>query len=377
MMFGWLVLSAGFLLVVSLATVGGSRPSYVGAIVLSFAAAAFALCAGSTILLWNALLVSLVALACHVSGTRRRTFVATSVIGTVVAYLGVIVFLAIPEQREWARLEESYPIESLTERLQYEQRAKKSPVAVSATQHALNSPRFEMFESSLDEQSGKVQLREISLKRLHESSVNRFIDSQGFGVGRMMRWRPSASQVELPEPEPIPMPVYRDGRPHASAIGQSRIPDTIQEELKQGADVHEDSLLSFFNPRGFGYVPDRDHVVGFQPHAFFRAPQVASQWWIDRLELVSLLRHEEPAVYLSEHLPRMQELREADTRPLDDFEQEALAALRRGEDIKEQSTPDRIRMLGAIRAAKQCLKCHSVERGELLGAFSYDLRREP
>ena len=31
---------------------------------------------------------------------------------------------------------------------------------------------------------------------------------------------------------------------------------------------------------------------------------------------------------------------------------------------------------GSIRAVKQCLSCHSVERGELLGVFSYALRRE-
>lgn len=373
----WLVLSAGFLLVVSLATLGGSRPSYGGSIVLSVAAATCALCTGSMLLFWNALVVGLVAFACHVSGTRRRTFVATSVIGTVAAYLGVIVFLAIPEQREWARLEESYPIESLTERLQYERGAKKGSVDASATQQALSSPRFEVFESSLDERSWDVQLREISLKRLHASSVDRFVDSQGFGVARMRLLRPSPSRVELPEPEPIPMPVYGDGMPQPSTIGDARPSKASPDDTRQAADLHEDSLLSFFDPRGFGYVRDRDHVVGFQPHAFSRAPSVAKKWWIDRLELVSLLKHEEPAVYLSEHLPRMQELRDAETRPLDDFEQEALAALRRGEDIKEQSTPDRIRMLGAVRAVKQCLKCHSVERGDLLGAFSYDLRREP
>jgi hypothetical protein len=31
-------------------------------------------------------------------------------------------------------------------------------------------------------------------------------------------------------------------------------------------------------------------------------------------------------------------------------------------------------MLGAIRARDTCLKCHSVDKNELLGAFSYDLR---
>ena len=34
-------------------------------------------------------------------------------------------------------------------------------------------------------------------------------------------------------------------------------------------------------------------------------------------------------------------------------------------------------MLGAIRAVKQCQECHEVKRGKLLGAFSYELFRDP
>ena len=95
------------------------------------------------------------------------------------------------------------------------------------------------------------------------------------------------------------------------------------------------------------------------------------------LDLVSVLKFEAPAVYLTESLPRMDELRDAPTRPLDAFEQEALAALRRGEDLMAQETSDRMRMLGSLRAAKQCVGCHNAEHGELLGAFTYKLTRQP
>src|SRR5262249_61836230 len=98
-----------------------------------------------------------------------------------------------------------------------------------------------------------------------------------------------------------------------------------------------------------------------------------TRWAVERLELVGLLKYEEPVVYLSDYLPRMDELRDAPTRPLDAFEQEALAALRGGQDLMVQDGPDRMRMLGSLRAAKQCLRCHRVEHGELLGAFSYRL----
>ena len=36
-----------------------------------------------------------------------------------------------------------------------------------------------------------------------------------------------------------------------------------------------------------------------------------------------------------------------------------------------------ILMMGALRASKQCLQCHDVQRGELLGTFSYEMLRDP
>lgn len=71
----------------------------------------------------------------------------------------------------------------------------------------------------------------------------------------------------------------------------------------------------------------------------------------------------------------MEELRDAPTRALAPFETRALAALNTGEDVvTEQPSADVLQMVGAIRAARQCLECHQVQRGALLGAFSYELR---
>ena len=97
---------------------------------------------------------------------------------------------------------------------------------------------------------------------------------------------------------------------------------------------------------------------------------------MSHLDLVSLLKFAEPRVYLSDHLPRMDELRNAKTRALNEFEQQALPQLRNGEDIVVDQQLNTIHMMGAVRAAKQCLDCHSVRRGELLGAFSYLLDRK-
>ena len=71
-----------------------------------------------------------------------------------------------------------------------------------------------------------------------------------------------------------------------------------------------------------------------------------------RLELVSLLKHDTPKVYVAEHLPNMEELRDAETRKLNDFERQSLASLRDGEDVIVQATLNRIHLFGSLRPAK-------------------------
>src|SRR5262249_5097490 len=121
-------------------------------------------------------------------------------------------------------------------------------------------------------------------------------------------------------------------------------------------------------------VKDRRHVAGFQPHQFSRVPTTEERWEVRRLELVGLLLHEKPVVYVTEHLPRMDEVGAAPTRSLDSFETTALERLRHGEDLLSTEADGVMRMLGAVRSVKQCVKCHGGERGDLLGAFSYTLR---
>lgn len=99
-------------------------------------------------------------------------------------------------------------------------------------------------------------------------------------------------------------------------------------------------------------------------------------WQVIRLDLVSLWLNDPPAVYVSDNLSRMGELRSAPTQPLDEFEVASLKRVADGERlVTTHFTADWIRMVGAIRASRACLNCHDVERGGLLGAFSYDLRR--
>jgi hypothetical protein len=139
--------------------------------------------------------------------------------------------------------------------------------------------------------------------------------------------------------------------------------------------MHQSNLLDFVNVSGFGYVNDRRHVAGFQSHRFSKQPEPVELWKLQTLNLVGLVMYDKPVAYVSDNLPRMDELREAPTRSLDPFELRGLAALRGGEDLFARQTPDGLRMLGALRCAQQCADCHGATRGHLLGAFSYTFAR--
>jgi hypothetical protein len=148
-------------------------------------------------------------------------------------------------------------------------------------------------------------------------------------------------------------------------------PDAPPERL------HLHSVLNFVHVDGFGYVKDRRHVAGFRPHQFRQPPgEEDPSWKVETLELVGLVVHPEPVGYVSASLPRMDLLRDAPLRPLDTFENQGLGDLREGTELFVRRQGPNVRMLGAIRAARQCVACHDCERGTLLGAFSYTLRKE-
>jgi hypothetical protein len=245
--------------------------------------------------------------------------------------------------------------------------------------------QLSQMEDLMEGLEGSSWLRIQSLKRLHEDSVTTFINSPGFGIAR--RFEPRKEYIDLPDIEPISLPGVATNAPRNDA-GMTRIvPSPVDSFARTPAEenlreLHRDSVVDFVNKKGFGLIDDKGHVTGFQAHHFHAVPQLkegpgqTQRWRIQSLELVSLLKQDEPGVYLSKNLPRMDELREAPTRPLHPFETSALPALKGGEDLQVDTTADRIRLLGSIRAIKQCLTCHEGQRGDLLGAFSYCLVRE-
>ncbi|HTU26434.1 MAG TPA: hypothetical protein VMF30_13595, partial [Pirellulales bacterium] len=141
--------------------------------------------------------------------------------------------------------------------------------------------------------------------------------------------------------------------------------------------LHEIGENDLLNPERFGYVRDVDHVAGFQPHRFTKLPELEGRkqlrWLLVRLELIGLLKYDRPKAYVTENLPRLDELGEAATRDVDDFEQAALTRLQTDQDVVIDESPTEIRMVGSLRAGNDCLECHSVRRGELIGALTYRL----
>ena len=137
--------------------------------------------------------------------------------------------------------------------------------------------------------------------------------------------------------------------------------------------LHRASELDFLDPESFGGLIDApSKVAGFVEHALHYPPSASLEdpdmWTIERLELVSLLKFDEPRVYVLDHLPRMDQLiaDNVETRPLDEFESQALQKLQTEEDVVVTHAGARYRMLGSLRAANQCLNCHSAQRGDLL-----------
>ena len=302
----------------------------------------------SLLLTLNALFTAFVAAACWTVGARRRWFLASALAATVAAY-GVA---ARPNLAAWDAVKNDYPLESLAGRLAYEDRPRTAPAdgAPDPARLAHLEERFERAEMDFG-----CFPRAVSLECLHGGVVQQFVNSPGFGVGRIY-FRPD--------------PMYLKPGPWQSLA-------TGEPSFRYTADdlptAHEGNILAFLDPIDFGYARDREHVAGFRPHQFHVQPHTPRRWRLSELDLVGLLKYGGPVVYPTANLWRMDQLAEAPTRPPDSFEEEGLTRLRHGEDLIVRESSERLRALGSLRAVKQCLRCHHAHEGELLGAFSYEL----
>jgi hypothetical protein len=353
-----LVLSAVLLVAVNLAARRPTRPvtlTAVGGLVLGGGAPFVCLSIFPTVAL-QALLLCAIGPAWRWSGRGPGRYFGLSVGATLVAYAFVVVESVVPTQKEYVRLRDQYPYESMEGRV---------PLLPAGRAPAHDPLRVAALEEQIERNAGSA-IRAGELKGLHEGAVWLFVNSPGFGVARMSSG-PTESGLKYGLRDGPPPP---QTGPHAPVppAGSSAEPEPAPD--RGSLDVlHTAGVAEFVHPRGFGFFKDRRHVAGFQGHGFGEVP-ASPRWEVVRLELVGLLMHEAPVVYVSDRLPRMDYVRGGPTRPLDPFEVEGLAALRQGEDLFARGS----RLVGSVRATQQCLGCHGGSRGELLGAFTYTLR---
>jgi hypothetical protein len=355
-------------------------------------------------------LVGLGLLFAALAGIAARSWrVGLLPVAAVLALAAAFGAVSFNRYREFAALIDKHPAVSVADRLAYETHGSR-PVPDSATTTvtageagAADAPlpepigaEVKRLEDRLYDWSGddgRLSRRAYALARLrslHARMVFDFTIAEGFGVGRMFPRGVRRDLIEIPDLPTLNLPESAEpvsGETPSLAAGGLAAPGAVPGQ-PAGAPTHEDlrtaheaGVVDFANRTGFGNIASREQVFGFQSHGFRKLPEVGGnnatpRWYVASLELVSLLKHETPAAYVSKNLPRMDELAAAPTRPLDDFETDALRQLRQGEELVVDEQADELRMLGSLRAAKQCTECHSVARGDLLGAFTYRLRRD-
>ncbi len=286
-------------------------------------------------------------------------------------------------------LRERYPIENLAPRLEYENAvvgdSNTTFGAVYSTSKALSPAVSERLARS--DADNSESYRAFALRELHRQQTSKFITRPGQGRRRVAT--PSELlEAEVPLAESLPLP-QRDDESFIAIDGKTirskplteddQHPEAAIPEQDTLLKLHDDGLGRFANSYWWGATMGMQRAAGFVSHRFMaQMPSLDSSaadlaWSITRLELVSLLKHKEPRVYVSKELPQLEKLQSVATRELDQFEEQSLAKLWHDEDIVVVEESHHIRMLGSLRAQEACLECHSVKHGQLLGAFSYEL----
>ena len=354
-------------------------------------------------------------------------FQSIALVGTIGAY-GLAMFHYIPAYREHQELRSRFPAVDLKPRLAEERPLLTASGPASAEIDVAGdvkaAPKYDaralreqddVFRQYLDLNTFRIELAKKdrrlafrALAQVHEGFVADFIAQPGVGRTRLpgvklLRKDSFIEEVEdvrldIP-PEPIRQPDSLESSPLSA--GRSHFPDEPPDagslhpaatfravshitERPELESLHRHNVANFVPLYSLGGV-DRDlKARGFEPHAFRLSPMQSDAvprptgWRLSRLELVSLLKHRPPAVYVSEHLPAMEELRTAPTRPTKPFESDAIARLIGGEDLVAGfSNEGDLAMVGSIRAIADCRECHQVPVGGLLGAFTYRLKPIP
>lgn len=314
-------------------------------------------------------LLGTLAAALGVWAVRRhhaRRFWPLSATAVVTAYGVAFLLFSAPQMRQSARLRQEFPFESMADRVPEPAGAGPLPAAAEGALVTL--------DEEVRSQAHRGWIRDRQLVQIHERTTDQFVSAPGFGVGRVAAFVGPPSRETLGQEWRGSVPDQPG--PRGTSAGDADPPGDGEPVAAGGGlqEMHRAAALDFLNPEGWGLVKGRDRVAGFRPHRFSAVPDAKPKWEVETVELVGLLMHPEPVVYVSAKLPAMDQLRGAPTRGLDEFESAGLARLRAGEDAHAAGTDARVRMVASLRNGKACITCHGGRYGDLLGAFSYTLR---
>ena len=363
-----LAISVGLVTIVTVAAhVKGWVACLVAAAAIIFSCVAFSFTLavqGLITLVWSSV--------CAALGWKAGAHFAGAAVASAIA-MGLAAQAGLAVSRRTQELRDEFPVQSLAARLEYETRPDRPPPALVAA----DSPHRSSVESGLasvenrQDNYGRAQ----TLERLHVQSRDEFTAAMGFGFDRMQHHRRRYLELQEREPERLECPATPPSKGSHDEAGA--LVEPLLAPAPEFTDLHASHLQGvtwLFDRDLMGYVAGKQQAAGFESHRLVHVPPLrTSTWQVVRLELVSLLKYDRPMVYSSAELPRMDALEAMPRRELVQFETGALDRLRQGEDVVFESAGNQIQMLGSLRAAKDCLECHTAQRGELLGALSYEL----
>ena len=309
---------------------------------------------------------------------EKRTAIYVTTVCTLAAF-AFASYLGYSRGQAIVRLQRKYPLIDVASRLKHEQQKEiVLPLVGPKVEENLQTLEYSVA-------GGHSRWRRIKLQRLHDNHYVAFLRAGGFGISRM----PSVFHEHGLQTQPLRDLTLFDAqvpdKENPASWRRFHIRDRAIAHDSASKHLHWIALTDFVNPMAFG-AKVRDQHAGFVPHAFHYSPNALQreqqkeepEWVVTKLELISLHRFGKPTVYVSETLPRMDQLNGSDVprRPLNAFERRHLAEIWNSDnDIIVDESQKPVRMLGAIRAVDECLACHTGNRGEVLGAFTYQLRR--
>lgn len=314
------------------------------------------------------------------TGFKQTLFVSLSL---VLISFSIGIPFGIPQYLSFLEAKKDFRAQDLGPRLSYERTDNlDSPFDPGADFEIAGSDweTFEYLQGNAKDADQRIMGREWAIKGIHESYVESFIKAPGFGVGRFLL--PSPQKAYLPPLQDIPLTLEELSR----FKNDSRSPRyyvNVFGSVSSFDVFHLMGLDDFTRPETYGLMIEPRVTRGFQSHGFHLSPQLEYEAFLlesgvvlENLQLVSVNRFDQPRVYVLDHLPRMDQLTGDDvpTRELTEFERRALEQFRRGKPIVTEANSDGFRMVGPIRAVATCIECHAVDRGDILGAFTYHFR---